>query len=45
MTVPKKIIGIIKRDFMAEHLYWTALDCTVVPNKVDIGGIVHLTRP
>ena len=30
----KNIIGIIKIDLMAEHLYWIAIDCTGVPNKV-----------
>lgn len=28
------IIGIIKVDFMAYELYWTALDCAGVSNKV-----------
>ncbi len=26
---------LVKIEVMADYLYWTALDCTGVPNKVD----------
>lgn len=35
MTVSsKKITGIINVGFMEKHLYWIALGCNRVPNKV-----------
>lgn len=48
MTVltAKLIAGIIKVDTMSAQLYWIALDCTGVPNKVIVENLqIYLVTP